>query len=177
MFDQQQQQQQQQFTKSPIKNNYMNQQRQRNSIAMLARFGDDDSQTYLPPPPPQQVFTKIKKQRYQDDEEKCVEFICVPLQVPSKNQTQAVKCPTPKCPPTYNLIVAKVNNPKICPTFDCEPERQMDAICNVTGRTFNTFDNIEYKYDICSHVLARDFLSTNWTIVCKYEVLSYYMTH
>lgn len=169
MFDQQQQQQHQEFP-SFKKNPYFAKQKQKNNIAMMARFGGDDPfETFLPPPPPQQVYTKIKKQKYYDDEEKCIEFICIPdAPIVVKNDTTIIpKCASPKCPPGYNLIVGKVTNPKVCPTYDCEPERQMDAICNVTGRTFNTFDNVEFKYDICSHVLARDVTSGNWSIVCE----------
>lgn len=34
----------------------------------------------------------------------------------------------------------------------------------MTGRTFNTFDGTEYKYDICNHVLARDLHSDDWDV-------------
>lgn len=178
MFDQQyqmpqQHQQQQQYTKTPIKGSYAGQKLMKNNIAMMARFGGDDPfQSYLPPPPPpQKTISTVRRKKYQDDEEKCIEFICVPGKVPPKNDTQVI-CPTPKCPPGYNLILDKMTNTKLCPTFDCQPERLKDAICNVTGRTFNTFDHVEYKYDICSHVLAREVTAGNWSIVCKYHELS-----
>lgn len=163
-------QQQQQFTKTPMKNTYAGRKLKQNNVAMLARFGADDPfQTFLPPPPPpQKTISTIRRRKYNVDEEKCIEFICVPpTTVPAKEDKKII-CPTPKCPPGYNLIVDKVTNPKLCATFDCQPERERDAICNVTGRTFNTFDHVEYKYDICSHVLARELSTGNWTIVCKF---------
>lgn len=175
MFDQQHQtqlpmeQQHQQFRKTSRKNSYASKKLQQNT-ALFARFGGDDPfENFLPPPPPppQKSISKIRRQKYNDDEEKCIEFICVPS---SKTPPPSDKliCPEPKCPPGYNLILDQVANPKQCTTFDCQPQRLRDSICNVTGRTFNTFDNIEYKYDICSHVLAREVSSGNWTIVCEY---------
>lgn len=175
MFDQQTQfqgqMQQQQFTKTPMKNSYASKKMHRNNVAMLARFGGDDPfQTFLPPPPPpQKTISTVRRKQYNDDEEKCIEFICIPGKVPPKNDTKII-CPTPKCPQGYKLILDPVTPAKLCPTFDCQPERLRDSICNVTGRTFNTFDDIEYKYDICSHVLARETTSGNWTIVCELEI-------
>lgn len=151
-----------------MKGSYANRKNQRNNVAMLARFGGDDPfQSFLPPPPPpQKTISTVRRERYNDDEEKCIEFICIPGKVPPKNDTKII-CPTPKCPPGYKLILDQMANAKQCATFDCEPERLKDFVCNVTGRTFNTFDNIEYKYDICSHILAREISSGNWTIIRK----------
>ncbi|XP_059615285.1 hemocytin [Phlebotomus argentipes] len=101
-----------------------------------------------------------------DEPEKCIEFICVPekMLVPKNDTIVAVKCVKPQCPEGYNLVSEKPIPPSICPVFDCEPQPQRDAVCNVTGRNFNTFDGMEFKFDICSHVLAREFSGGNWTI-------------
>lgn len=140
----------------------------KDNMGLFSRFGEDDPfQTFLPPPPPpQKTISKIKMKTYSDDEEKCIEYICVPSKEPPPPEYKII-CPPTKCPPGYTLVVDPVTNPKSCATFDCKPERLPDAICNVTGRTFNTFDDIEFKYDICSHVLAREFSASNWTIVCE----------
>lgn len=141
----------------------------KDNMGLFARFGGDDPfENFLPPPPPpQKTISIVKKKTYTDDEEKCIEYICIPNKVPPANIK--LICPEPKCPPGYNLVVEPTTNPKACATFDCQPQRLPDAVCKVTGRTFNTFDNMEFKYDICSHVLAREFSASNWTIVCKYN--------
>lgn len=40
-------------------------------------------------------------------------------------------------------------------------------MCNVTGRTFATFDGTEFKYDICNHLIARDTLDQKWNIILR----------
>lgn len=57
--------------------------------------------------------------------------------------------------------------------FTCEPIPQKDAICNVTGRIINTFDGTEIKFDICSHILARDIVKEKWAVICKYLEYKY----
>lgn len=42
-----------------------------------------------------------------------------------------------------------------------------DAECNATGRTFTTFDGTVFKYDICSHLLARDTQDKKWNIILR----------
>lgn len=155
---------QQQNLKTPLKTKYL---KKKKNLALSARFGSDDAfQSTLPAPV---VFTKIKKTKVLDDEEKCIEFICVPEKpIVIKEATGVIKqCPKPDCPPGYNLAIEKPATSFQCAQYDCEAERQNDAVCKVTGRTFNTFDDIEFKYDICSHVLARDFTTGNWTVICK----------
>lgn len=51
--------------------------------------------------------------------------------------------------------------------FSCYPQPLPDAICNVTGRTFNTFDDTEFKYDICNHVIGRDLENEEWEVSLK----------
>lgn len=50
-----------------------------------------------------------------------------------------------------------------CPRYVCRPPRET-ASCRVSGRTFVTFDGVEYKYDICDHILAADLDSGEWNI-------------
>lgn len=107
------------------------------------------------------------------EEKECPQFKCISTRPhPPFTETSKPKCPPVACPPGYtpeydDLDVA---NKHECPKYECKPPPPPDVICNVTGRTFNTFDRIEYKYDICNHVLARDVANDNWDVSCK----SYY---
>lgn len=51
--------------------------------------------------------------------------------------------------------------------YSCYPQPLPDSICNVTGRTFNTFDGTEFKYDICNHVIGRDIENEEWLVSLK----------
>jgi hypothetical protein len=86
----------------------------------------------------------------------CPEFVCVPVQ----------ECKIPKCPPNYVLsTVHAKNNIKLkCPIYSCVPPPPPHATCNITGRTFHTFDGMEFKHDVCNHILARDLKNDNWDI-------------
>ncbi|XP_017781781.1 PREDICTED: hemocytin [Nicrophorus vespilloides] len=103
------------------------------------------------------------------DKSVCPEYKCVsnrppPEFIPGK------PCPPARCPPGYNLEFNEEDvkdRSKLCPRYDCSPPPAPDAICNVTGRTFNTFDDTEYKYDICDHILVRDLDKMEWTIGLK----------
>uniref|UniRef100_A0A8D8ZF36 Hemocytin n=1 Tax=Cacopsylla melanoneura TaxID=428564 RepID=A0A8D8ZF36_9HEMI len=90
----------------------------------------------------------------------CPEYQCVP--VIDNKLTCALK---PKCPEGYELFVERSEDGN-CPVYFCRPCRLPDATCNVTSRTFHTFDNTEFKYDICSHVLAASKHGT-WKITLK----------
>lgn len=115
-------------------------------------------------PQPTKTIAKLTR------EENCVEFICLPVKPEGTVAIRDFQCPEPKCPLGYEVLMDKLKptNPYECAKYTCEPLPQNDAICNVTGRSFNTFDNTEFKYDICSHVLAREFTNNKWNIVCKY---------
>lgn len=109
----------------------------------------------------------------------CVEFNCVPEKPKkiSKTQTEKLSCPEPSCPTGYEVVLDVSQQLKQCAKYKCEPNQQKDVVCNITGRTINTFDGIEYKYDICDHVLARDLVSNKWTISSKsknYYYFDYY---
>lgn len=118
----------------------------------------------------------------------CPQFQCVSVRPPPGLYQEAKPCPPVKCPPGYipeynKLDMAKKHNcPKYETTnllahsdaliliyfrYECRPPTLPDVICNVTGRSFNTFDKTEYKYDICNHVLARDLEHDIWDISCN----------
>lgn len=103
--------------------------------------------------------------------EDCVEFDCLPERPkPSDtpSQTISVVCPEPNCPAGYKVVISATVDPsQKCAQYKCELLPQSDAVCNITGRTFNTFDGTEFKYDICNHLLARDIVSQKWTIASK----------
>lgn len=58
-------------------------------------------------------------------------------------------------------------------SYSCYPPPIPDSVCNVTGRTFNTFDDTEFKYDICNHILARDLQNDEWDVSCKEPIVIY----
>ncbi|KAL6266408.1 hypothetical protein P5V15_003260 [Pogonomyrmex californicus] len=97
----------------------------------------------------------------------CSEFICMPPPVISSESPE--NCQDAVCPPQYEVVFKKISMYKIrkCPKYACRPITPQEAVCNVTGRTFNTFDNMEYKYDICNHLLARDMYDNEWYITLE----------
>ncbi|XP_015177061.1 PREDICTED: hemocytin [Polistes dominula] len=101
----------------------------------------------------------------------CPHFTCVPIKPPLAFGGINIPehCPEVACPPSYTIKYEKMSMYKIekCRKYTCEPPVPLEAICNVTGRTFNTFDNLEYKYDICNHILARDMYGNKWYITLE----------
>lgn len=100
----------------------------------------------------------------------CKEYKCVSNKPPPKFIITKEECPPIMCQANYvpvydDLQAAK--RTKECPKYSCYPPVVPDSVCNVTGRTFNTFDNTEYKYDICNHVLARDLQNDEWDVSLK----------
>lgn len=108
----------------------------------------------------------------------CPEYSCVSTKPPPpfgiKIESQK-QCPKEICPPGYKVILEKMNlyYPDACPRYRCKPPPPTEAVCNVTGRTFNTFDNLEYKYDICNHLLARELAANKWYITREYRFREY----
>ncbi|XP_046603352.1 hemocytin isoform X1 [Neodiprion virginianus] len=100
----------------------------------------------------------------------CPQFSCISAKPPPPlwgvKEPVVTSCPKEQCPPNYRLIFEKMSfaRPEACPRYLCKPPPPNEAVCKVTGRTFNTFDNLEYKYDICNHILARDLHQNNWYI-------------
>ncbi|CRK93314.1 CLUMA_CG006855, isoform A [Clunio marinus] len=68
---------------------------------------------------------------------------------------------------SYMIRLQIQKDSKECAKFSCEAAAVNDAVCNVTGRTFNTFDFTEFKYDICNHLLARDAADEKWNVIMK----------
>lgn len=65
------------------------------------------------------------------------------------------------------FVTHAIISPQCFNRFSCEPITDNDAVCNVTGRTFNTFDSTEFKYDICNHLLARDVGDAKWNVIMR----------
>ncbi|KAL0131073.1 hypothetical protein PUN28_002574 [Cardiocondyla obscurior] len=99
----------------------------------------------------------------------CPEFICVPTKPPIYPNEKPKQCPEALCPPQYEVVYEKISMYKMrkCPKYACRLLSLQEAVCNVTGRTFNTFDNMEYKYDICNHILARDMYDNEWYVTLE----------
>ncbi|BES96307.1 Hypothetical protein NTJ_09116 [Nesidiocoris tenuis] len=80
----------------------------------------------------------------------CPKYQCLPI------EEQAIQvCEKPSCKDGYTLTSMEAEEGK-CPHYSCVLKivELPNSECNVTGRSFATFDGIEYKYDICDHVLA-----------------------
>lgn len=101
----------------------------------------------------------------------CPQFSCVSNRPPPDFEGQKPKsCPKIECPPNYEIIFEKMSMYKFedCPRYTCRPPPPTEVVCKFIGRTFNTFDNMEYKYDICNHILARDRYANHWYISGKF---------
>ncbi|KAL1513261.1 hypothetical protein ABEB36_002690 [Hypothenemus hampei] len=97
----------------------------------------------------------------------CPETKCVIDRPPTEFKHVIEECPPVICPPTFIAVLDKNPNSfrsKSCPTYSCYPPPLPDAICNITGRTFNSFDGTEFKYDVCNHVIARDLVLDQWRV-------------
>lgn len=103
------------------------------------------------------------------DEFACVEYDCIPERSISISKTEKIVCPAPSCPSGYEVMFEQTPLAAACSKYKCELIPKKDVVCNITGRTFSTFDGIEYKYDICDHILARDLSSNNWTVSSEYS--------
>lgn len=112
------------------------------------------------------------------EEIECPVIQCISTRPPPEFQSasKAEPCPPVSCPPGYTpeYDIAEIKKFE-CPKYECKPPPPPDTICNVTGRTFNTFDETEYKYDICNHILARDLENYAWDISCKYASLNNFL--
>lgn len=96
----------------------------------------------------------------------CIKFKCIPVQASGYEVPAAlVTCPRPQCPSGYDVKVAGASFASGCSNFTCELNALDESVCNVTGRTFNTFDGTTYKYDVCQHILARDLIANDWSII------------
>lgn len=103
-------------------------------------------------------------------EKVCSQYTCVSTKPLPKFINSKKECPPIVCQPTYIPVLDEIDSKtNTCPSYSCYPPPEPDAVCNVTGRTFNTFDHVEYKYDICNHVLARDLTADEWDVSREYK--------
>ncbi|CAH0555060.1 unnamed protein product [Brassicogethes aeneus] len=119
-------------------------------------------------------FKRPNKETVQIEEVVCKEYKCVSTKLPPKFIHTKEECPPITCQPSYIAVFdikQTLNND--CPKYSCHPPPPPDAICNITGRTFNTFDNTEYKFDICNHVIARDLDNDDWEVALKKNCSKY----
>ncbi|KAF5285691.1 hypothetical protein FQR65_LT13076 [Abscondita terminalis] len=104
-----------------------------------------------------------------EETDECPTFACVANYELSSEMLalSQAKCPPAVCPNGYAPEFENRKNVKsnYCPKYFCKLKPPADAVCEVNGRTFTTFDNTEYKYDICNHIIARDFNNFDWDII------------
>ncbi|XP_034943572.1 hemocytin, partial [Chelonus insularis] len=103
---------------------------------------------------------------------KCPQFSCKPHHFSSDYDVvnkSSNECPKIQCPSNYQIIYEPTSMYELvpCPKYTCKPLLPKENICNVVGRTFNTFDNLEYKYDICNHILVREMFHNLWYITLE----------
>lgn len=115
--------------------------------------------SYLPSPP-------VAENKFVEE---CIEFICIPQRpIVDPVSPEIIQCPEPECPKGYDIVMDnQLPGKYFCAKYSCEPIPLNDVVCNVTGKTFSTFDGTEYKYDICDHILARDLVNDQWSVKRK----------
>jgi len=98
-------------------------------------------------------------------EEQCDEFTCVPTPNKQVNKSETITCTEPKCPEKYDveldMSAAKVGD---CMRYACVLRPNKDDVCEISGKSFTTFDGTVFKYGPCSHILARDIHKSSWSI-------------
>ncbi|XP_075969965.1 hemolectin isoform X2 [Anticarsia gemmatalis] len=126
----------------------------------------------LPPAPrPNQAFSLDKPEvstQAKAPVQECAQFKCIPkLPKPDSGLPPPV-CSVVTCPPGYTLkLDTAASMHSRCPLYECVPPPERQVFCNVTGRTYNTFDGAEYKYDACFHILARENRFDAWFILIR----------
>ncbi|XP_049862899.1 hemocytin [Schistocerca gregaria] len=94
--------------------------------------------------------------------QRCPTYVCVPPAVPSPSPGPCPEPPT--CPPPLQQVEKLSTNG--CPNYTCEPPEPPNAVCNLTGISFSTFDGVGFQYRWCVHMLARDnsHEEENWEV-------------
>ena len=101
-------------------------------------------------------------------EDECAEFTCVPIREVVVQKNESITCTEPKCPANYMIeLDMSASKPNECPRYTCILKPNKDDVCEISGKTFTTFDGTEFKYDTCSHILARDLVNSTWAISGK----------
>ncbi|XP_037900754.1 hemocytin [Glossina fuscipes] len=113
----------------------------------------------------EEILPSTKQEIDFNREQACDEFICVPIPVKIIKRNETTSCPEPKCPNNYDVEVDRsTSKPGDCPRYSCILKPTKDDVCEISGKSFTTFDGIEFKYDTCSHILARDLINSSWII-------------
>ncbi|ALC44456.1 Hml, partial [Drosophila busckii] len=101
---------------------------------------------------------------YQEEEE-CSEFTCVPIPNKEVNKNETITCVEPKCPEKYDIEL-DMSNSKAgdCLKYTCVLRPNKDDVCEISGKSFTSFDGTIFKYSPCSHILARDIHNSSWSI-------------
>lgn len=104
--------------------------------------------------------------------EECIEFVCIPQRpVVDPVSPEIIHCPEPECPKGYDIVMDnQLPGKDVCAKYSCELVPLSDVVCNVTGKTFSTFDGTEFKYDICDHILARDLVNDQWSVKSEFVI-------
>lgn len=106
--------------------------------------------------------------------DQCAKYKCIPVQPTGNSETtkRPLKptCPLPNCPDGYDVQNVTTGGVGVCGTFTCQLNNKADSICDVTGRSFTTFDGTDFKVDVCNHILARDLVANKWSITSEWEL-------
>jgi len=140
----------------------------RTNIKVKSGKTNTKTKKHRQPPPFHPIKTQDSQSTMKDIN--CPEYICEPDKKPIFPGTKPwEECPKALCPSHYEVVYqkAKMYNRRKCPKYMCRPLTLPQAVCNITERTFNTFDNMEYKYDICNHILVRDMYNNEWYITLE----------
>ncbi|KAJ8683258.1 hypothetical protein QAD02_019050 [Eretmocerus hayati] len=104
-----------------------------------------------------------------EDEPVCPDFVCK-LQFAQVDKVTA-ECQAITCPegfqPKYDQSKS-YRKKNVCDNT-CVPIPQKVRVCKMVGRTITTFDSLEFKSDICNHILARDRDANRWYILVEKE--------
>lgn len=108
-----------------------------------------------------------------------MKFKCIPITKTPTKYVASGFCPLPQCPSGLTVVMEANNDVNGCNNYKCELIERKESVCNITGRSFTTFDGNEFKYDACTHILVRD---GKWSVilntvcnstnhVCKKEII------
>ncbi|XP_055854171.1 hemocytin [Episyrphus balteatus] len=113
----------------------------------------------------EEYFEKPEFESGYNSVEECAEFVCTPEPTTSTVKNVSFSCTMPKCPDDYEV---EIDNSKMkpgdCLKYTCILRPQKDRVCELSGKSFITFDGTDFKYDTCSHILARDLVNSSWYI-------------
>ncbi|SPP76371.1 hemocytin [Drosophila guanche] len=98
-------------------------------------------------------------------EEHCDEFTCVPIPSKLVDKNETVTCTEPKCPEKYDVeLDMSTSKAGDCLKYTCVLRPNKDDVCEISGKSFTSFDGTLFKYGPCSHILARDIHNGSWSI-------------